>query len=168
VRRWMVPLVVAALALPASAAAKQGVMFSPQLFGLPAGATTRLELYVLPVCRAYREIGTAGGLSVYRADHQTVPAPRVGSVPVVILHEVGGTESMRFVGTALDQDLRSIVNVAVPPSAASKRWVVSVRASGHVYPDLTGPPLTTTANLPTASLAIDARHAGGRERSEGW
>ncbi len=166
-RRGVVLLAAGALALPASAAGKQGAMVSPRLFGLPAGATTQLELYVLPVYRGDQEIAPAAGLPVYRPDGEVIPAPRVGSVPIVILREVGGVKIMRFVGTALDPRLRSDVKVAVPASAVSRRWSVSVRASGHVYPDLTDPPLTTIANL-TPRSAASRPQAGGERRGERW
>lgn len=90
-------------------------------------------------------------LPVYRGTREVTPAPRAGSIPVVTLRELGGTRVIRFPGTPLDSNLRSIVTMAPPPSSATRRWVVFVRASGHVYPDLVDPPVTITANLPSRS-----------------
>jgi hypothetical protein len=128
-RRWVVLGVVYALVVPAPAVAKDGAMFNPQLISLPAGQSNRLELYVMPV----------------DDPHRRVPAPPVGAVPVVTLRALHGTGRMQFVGTPLDRNRRSLVTVSVPASAASRHWVASVRAGGHVYPDRIDSPLTITA-----------------------
>jgi hypothetical protein len=142
--RRYICVVVGALAFTASAAAKGGAMLSPRLllFGLPAGTTTRVQLDVS---------------SVYSGSRLIVPAPRVGSVPVVTLREIGGAMVMRFVGTPLDHDWRSVVTITVPSSTVTRRWVVSVRASGRAYPDLIDPPVTITANLPSMSAVLRSR-----------
>jgi hypothetical protein len=142
VPRFLALLVAGVLAMPASAFAKQGAMFSPQLFGLNSGSTTRLELHVLPVYRGERCIASSP-CSPPVSGRVLVPAPRVGSVPVVIFRLLGTTKTMRFVGTPLDRDLRSLVRVKLPHSSVSERWVISVHADGRVYPDLTDPVVST-------------------------
>lgn len=101
-------------------------------------------------------------LPVYRGTREVTPAPRVGSIPFVTLRELGGMRVIRFVGTPLDSNLRSIVTLAPPPSSVTRRWVVSVRASGHVYPDLADPPVTITANRQSRSQPA----ASGGQRND--
>lgn len=118
-----------------------------QLFFLNAGATSRLQLCVLPV---------------YRGGRVVVPAPRAGSVPVVTLRELVGGRVMRFIGTRLGANLCSIVTMAPPSSSVTRRWTISVHSSGRVYPDLTDSPVTITANLQSSRAQPAAsRRRGG-------
>jgi hypothetical protein len=101
-------------------------MFNPQLVSITAGRPTRLQFYMLPMVRAHRQ----------------VPAPPVGAVPVVTLHALHGPSTVRFAGTPIGRDHRSVVTLTMPPSAASHRWwAISVEAGGHVYPDMIDRPV---------------------------
>lgn len=162
--RFIALLVAGVLAMPASAVAKQGAMFSPQLFSLQSGSTTRLELYVLPVYRGEQCIASSP-CSPPVSGRELVPAPRVGSVPVVIFRLFGGAKVMRFAGTPLDRHLQSVVWVKLPRSSVSERWVISVRADGRAYPDLTDPPVTTVANESAPNVAAVLSPTGAKRDS---
>lgn len=77
-RRLVALLAFVALAWPATADAKEGAMFSPQLLTLLSGKATRVQLYVWPVISRGREV------------------PAVGSIPVVRLRLVSGRRVLRF------------------------------------------------------------------------
>ena len=162
--RFLALLVAGVLAVPASAVAKQGAMFSPQLFSLRSGSTTRLELYVLPVYRG-DQCFASSPCSPPVFGRELVPAPRVGSIPVVSFRLLGGAKMMGFVGTPLDRDLRSVVWVKLPRASVSKRWVISVRADGRVYPDLVDPPVTTVPDESAPNVAAGLSPAGARRAS---
>jgi hypothetical protein len=110
------------------------------------------------------------GQPVYEPTQEIVPSPRIGSVPVVTLREVGGRGVIRFVGSPLDRDFSSVVWIKPSSSDSQRRWVVSVRASGHVYPDLVDPPLTTMPNLPNAPVAprVHQPAPAGRRHDPSW
>lgn len=146
--RRVAMVVAAVLALPACAIAKQGAMFNAQLTDLQSGSTTRLQLYVLPVYRGVECI-EASPCSPSLSGRVRVPAPRVGSVPVVSFRLLGGTKVERFAGTPLDRHGRSLVEVTLPRSRVSSRWAISVRADGRVYPVPIDSPVTVD---PGASL----------------
>jgi hypothetical protein len=131
-RRLIVLLGLAAFAWPATAAGKLGAMFVPQLLTLPSGQATRLHLDVLPLVRGVRVV---------------IPAPRAGSVPVVSLRLLSGRRVLRFTGAPLEGPAppHSVVWIKLPVSNVSQQWDVSVRAGGHVYPDLIDRPVTSMA-----------------------
>ncbi len=123
---------VGTLAWPATATAKEGAMFNPQMLSLASGQASRRQLYVM---------------SVIAGHHTTLPAPAPGSVPIVILKPDGRGPTLRFTGTRLDGSHRSLVRLEVPASRVSQRWIVSVQADGHVYPDRIDSPVVSTPAL---------------------
>ena len=129
-----------------------------------SGSTTRLELYVLPVYRG-DQCFASSPCSPPVFGRELVPAPRVGSIPVVSFRLLGGAKMMGFVGTPLDRDLRSVVWVKLPRASVSKRWVISVRADGRVYPDLVDPPVTTVPDESAPNVAAGLSPAGARRAS---
>jgi hypothetical protein len=161
VSRFSAVVIATVLALPVSAVAKQGAMFSPQLLRPQSGSRTRLELYVLPVYRGEQCIASSP-CSPPVSGRELVPAPPVGSVPVVIFRSFGGATVMRFVGTPLDRDLRSVVWVTLPRASVAERWVISVRADGRVYPDVTDSPVTTVSDESAPSMATLPPPTGAR------
>jgi hypothetical protein len=52
---------------------------------------------------------------------ETIPAPAVGSVPVVILRLPSGKHVLRFIGAPLDRHMHSVVWIRVPAAIASQR-----------------------------------------------
>jgi hypothetical protein len=92
-----------------------------------------------------------------------IPAPRAGSVPVVSLRLLSGRRVLRFTGAPLEGSAppHSVVWIKVPASNVSQQWDVSVRAGGHVYPDLIDRPVTSTATPRTPAVIRRLSAASG-------
>jgi hypothetical protein len=141
--------IVGGLASPTTAAAKEGAMFSPMLMSLASGHASRLQLYVM---------------STGTGPNTGIPAPAPGSVPIVILRRQRGGRVLRFTGTPLDGSHRSVVRIEIPASRVSQRWMVSVQAGGHVYPDRIDSPVVSTASVHLLRAARRSAAAG----SDAW
>lgn len=142
------PLAFAALCWPSTASGKQGAVFVPQLSAVPLGGAAQVQLYVSSVLRA--------GLPLLGGGRELIPAPVVGSVPVVRLRPLSGGHVLRFTGTPLDQHRHSVVWIRLPSAVGSQRWQVSVRAGGHVYPDLVDSSVNDASTAPTAPASEPA------------
>ncbi len=156
--RLLTLLAAGVLALPAGALGKQGAIFSPQLLSLQPGSRTKLVLYVLPVYRGEQCLASAP-CSPPVADRVLVPAPRIGSTPVVIFRLIGNRKMVRFVGSPLDRHLRSVVWVRLPRANAPERWAISARADRHVYPDLIDSPLSVLPHQGATNVSAVLRPA---------
>ena len=144
---WLVAL--ALLALPTTAAGKEGAILDPQLLTLPSGHPTRAQLSILPV---YRN-GPFG-------PSEMIPAPAAGSLPVVTLSMPGGQPMLRFTGTPLNRQGHSVVWITLPASIAPQRRKVVVRSGGHVYPD----PIDSAAGQSKAPAAAVSHPAAARHQ----
>jgi hypothetical protein len=111
-RRLMIPL-LAVLALPATAAAKEGAIFSPALSSLVPGEQTLVQVYIAPVMRGGRTL---------------VPAPRDGEKPTVVLRSADRT--LRFPAGPL-RGGAAWVDITVPSRV---RWHASVTVGSRRYP----------------------------------
>jgi hypothetical protein len=120
-----VPLVCAPAAL-----AKSAAMFSPALTALIPGTPTSVHLWVMPV---FDNNG-----------RQVVPAPRVGSVPVIAFRSQQTGEVVRFKGTPLSAGegfKPASAVITVPLRRTAQTWKVTVRADGRTYPNEAQPTL---------------------------
>jgi hypothetical protein len=117
-RRLALLLAFGPLAWPSTAAGEQGAIVNPQLLALPLGQATRAQLYVLPRSSTGGDHPRSGcGLG---AGGDTAPAERQARTA---LHRRAARPAH-----ALGR---------VDKGASSNRLAaVSVRAGGHVYPDL--------------------------------
>lgn len=124
------PLLITFVALPlvaaAPALAKEGAMLSPDLDAVAPGPPMTVQLLVMPLF-----------------DHSgrvTAPAPRAGSVPVVVLRSRQTGEVVRFAGTRLsgggEGGRLASVQITIPVKRTQQTWKISVTADGRVYPDL--------------------------------
>jgi hypothetical protein len=142
--RRLAPLIVS-IALPllaaAPAAAKEGAMLSPDLDAVAPGQPTTFQLLVMPL----RD----------QSAHVTVPGPRAGSVPVVVLASQQTGEVVRFAGTAMtgggEGGRVAPVRITIPIRRTQQTWKVSVTADGRTYPDLMQGDLIVLRTSPTAS-----------------
>jgi hypothetical protein len=116
-RRLIPPLLLVLLALPASAAAKDGAALSPALSSLKPGVPSDVQLFVS---------------GVWRHNRQVVPPPPSGVRPVVVLRPRGGGRALRFRASALNRDYGAIASITVP-RPAGRRWTVAVLAGGRRY-----------------------------------
>ena len=131
-------LVAVSLALPLVSApsvlAKEGAMFQPAVTALTPGRPTTVHLYVLAV--------------VDDNGREVVPAPRAGSVPVIMFRSQQTGEVVRFTGTRLSQGEGfhpATAVITVPLRRTGQTWQVSVRAGGRTYPDVGQPTLLVLA-----------------------
>jgi hypothetical protein len=132
-------LIAVSLALPlvsaSSALAKEGAMFQPAVTALTPGSPTSVHLWVLAV--------------VDNNGREVVPAPRAGSVPVIMFRSQQTGEVVRFTGTRLSQGEGfhpATAVITVPLRRTAQTWQVSVRAGGHTYPDVGQPTLPVLAS----------------------
>jgi hypothetical protein len=127
-RRLALLIMFAALPLVAAApaVAKEGAMLSPDLDAVAPGQPTTFQLLVMPL---HGKSGRA-----------TVPAPRAGSVPVVVLRSRQTGEVMRFAGTPLsgggEGGRLASVRMTIPVRHTQQTWKISVTVGGRSYPDL--------------------------------
>jgi hypothetical protein len=99
-----IALVLALLAFPATAAAKEGAMFSPTLGTLTPGKATRVTL------------------SMERGND--------GVRPLVELEPFDGGRSLRFRASPLYRHV-AMVTVTLPARPAVQRWFASVKVGGR-------------------------------------
>ena len=136
---WIVsialPLVAAAPAL-----AKEGAMLSPDLDAVAPGQPMTFQLLVMPL---YDQSGRV-----------TVPSPRAGSVPVVVLRSRQTGELVRFAGTPLsgsgEGGRPASVRITIPVRRTQQTWKISVAADGRTYPDLMQGDLIVLRTSPAA------------------
>jgi hypothetical protein len=109
-------------------------MFQPAVTALTPGSPTSVHLWVLAV--------------VDNNGREVVPAPRAGSVPVIMFRSQQTGEVVRFTGTRLSQGEGfhpATAVITVPLRRTPQTWQVSVRAGGHTYPDVGQPTLPVLA-----------------------
>lgn len=110
----MVPL-LALLMLPAAAAGKEGVIYSPSLGGLTPGQPTRVTMTM--------EQRWKDGLR-----------------PLLVLESVGGGRTLRFRASPLHRQVATLT-VTLPARPKLQRWFASVRVAGRPV-EATGTGLT--------------------------
>jgi hypothetical protein len=136
--------IAVAVALPLvcvpSALAKSAAMFSPALTALIPGTPTSVHIWVMPV---FDNNG-----------RQVVPAPRVGSVPVIVFRSQQTGEVVRFTGAPLsagESFKPANATITVPLRRTAQTWKVTVRADGRSYPDEMQPTIPVLAAAPTVT-----------------
>lgn len=146
-RRFALLIVSVALSLVAAAPAlaKEGAMLSPDLDAVAPGQPMTFQLLVMPL---YDQSGRV-----------TVPGPRAGSVPVVVLRSRQTGEVVRFVGKPLsgggEGGRLASVPIAIPVRRTQQTWKISVTADGRTYPDLMQGDLIVVR---TSAIAPTSRH----------
>src|SRR5581483_8895407 len=147
-RRFAIPL-LAVLALPAAASAKEGALFLPALSALQPGEQTLVQVYVAPVMRNGRMV---------------VRAPRDGERPTVVLRSADRT--LRFEAGPLRQG-SAWVDITVPSRV---RWHASVTVGGRRYPSEMQGSFVGGADAVPIAAAPDPPHVRRTETAgiPGW
>jgi hypothetical protein len=144
-RRFALLIVSVALPLVAAvpALAKEGAMLSPDLDAVAPGKPMTFQLLVMPL---YDQSGRV-----------TVPSPRAGSVPVLVLRSRQTGEVVRFAGTPLsgggEGGRPASVRITIPVRRTQQTWKISVTADRRTYPDLMQGDLIVLRTSPAAATS---------------